>query len=182
VIAVGGAEGIVDVDVGKPGQRCAEGLDLFGIGLDLADLPSAPFDGALAFFLDMEAQVFEQDDFAGLIWAQAASTSGPTQSPKEASPVARAGPPVRWPPAQAELRHGLAVGTAKVRHENDGGTLVQSILDRRQRGFDALGVGDRSRHLVLRDVEIDAIRTRLPSRARSSMNSLDMISSRVSWC
>ena len=40
--------------------------------------------------------------------------------------------------------------------ENDCGTLVERILDCRESRFDALGVGDFARHLVLRNVKINA--------------------------
>ena len=42
-----------------------------------------------------------------------------------------------------------------MRHQDHGGALVKGIFDRRQRGLDALGVGDGSGSLVLGDVEID---------------------------
>jgi hypothetical protein len=113
VVAVGGAKGIVDVDVGEPGQRSAEGLDIFRDGLDLGNRAVGALDRALAFFLDMEAQVFEQDDFAGLDLAQAASTSGPTQSARN-----RTGRPSRPASAVAtgaRLYCGMALPSGRPR-------------------------------------------------------------------
>jgi hypothetical protein len=43
-----------------------------------------------------------------------------------------------------------------MRHQDDCGTLVERVPDRRQGRFDSLGVGDGASDFVLRDVEIDA--------------------------
>ncbi|KFB70704.1 MAG: hypothetical protein AW09_004194 [Candidatus Accumulibacter phosphatis] len=153
---MGGAKGIVDVDVGEPGQRSAEGLDVFRIGLDLGNRAIGAGDGALTLFFEMEAKVFEQDDFTRLDRGAGgldfrANAIGQelhlaSEQPRESGGHRR----------KTVLRHDLAVGTTKVRHENDGCTMVQSILDRRQGRLDPLGIGDGAGGLVLRDVEIDA--------------------------
>ena len=62
VRAVRGAEGVVDVDVAELREAGAERRDLRGIGRFLGAVLALH----LAFLLDVEAQVFEQDDVAGL--------------------------------------------------------------------------------------------------------------------
>ena len=39
--------------------------------------------------------------------------------------------------------------------EHDGCTVIESVLDGRESGFDTLGVGDFASHLVLRNVEVN---------------------------
>jgi len=150
------AKGIVDVDVGEPGQRSAEGLDVFRIGLDLGNRAVGAGDRALALFLKVEAQVFEQDDFAGLDRGAGGFDFRPDtigQKLYRASDQTRERGRHR---CKTVCRHDLSVGTTEVGHENDGGTVVQRIFYRRQSCLDPLGVGDGAGGLVLGDVEIDA--------------------------
>ena len=50
--------------------------------------------------------------------------------------------------------HLLAVGTSEVAHQHDGSAVAEHVFDRRERGDNALVVGDRAGRFVLRDIEI----------------------------
>jgi hypothetical protein len=156
VVAVSGAEGVIDVDVGEPGQRRAEGFHVFRVGLDLGDRTVGAGRGGFAFFLDMETKVLEQDDFAGLDLRACGLDFRPDTVGKEGHRFAEKAFESGGNRRQAVLRHDFPVGAPEVRHENDGCTLVQGILDRRQCGLDALGVGNGAADFVLGDVEVNA--------------------------
>mmetsp|Transcript_22814 Transcript_22814/g.57099 ORF Transcript_22814/g.57099 Transcript_22814/m.57099 type:complete len:436 (-) Transcript_22814:26-1333(-) len=151
--AVGGAEGVRDVDVGELAERGAELLDLGGVGLDLLAV-----DLGLALLLDVEADVLEQDDRAGG-GVRARLLDGITAAVLEHGDI-----------LLDELAEGLgdglerelvlllAVGAAEVGREHDRlGALVKAVLDRGDRALDAGRVGDDGGVLlVLGDVEVDA--------------------------
>ena len=58
---MGGAERVVDVDITELRETGAERLNLFRVGLQLG----AVFQLHLALFLDVEAEVFKQNNIAG---------------------------------------------------------------------------------------------------------------------
>jgi hypothetical protein len=156
VVTVSGAESIVDVDVGEPGQRRPEGLHVVRAGLDLGDAAVRIGHAGLAFFFDMETEILEEDHLArldlrtgGLDFRADAIGKELHRSPEQPLEGGRHR-------GKTVLRHYLPVGPAEVRHQDHGGALFQSRLDCRQRGLDTLGVGDGAGHLVLRDVEINA--------------------------
>ncbi len=61
-IAMGRAESVIDIHIAKLREAGAKGFDLFGIGFEFA----AVFQFHFAFFFNVEAQIFKQDNIAGL--------------------------------------------------------------------------------------------------------------------
>ncbi len=149
--AVGGAEGVVDVDVAELRERGAEGLHRLGVGLHRAAVLLLD----LALFLDVEAQVLEQHDLAGL-----QRRAGLSRPPGRRS---RAGTCTGLPSSSASrfgdglervLRELLPVGPAEVAHQHEARALVEHVADRRQRRAQTLVVLDLA--VLDRHVEVDA--------------------------
>ena len=147
-----GAEGVVDVDVAEPAQRGAEGGDLVGVRLEAGAVLLLD----LALLLDVEAEVLEQQDLAGLERGGGGLGDGADAILGEGDGAAQQALELGGDGAQRELVDALAVGTAEVRHQDDAGAGVQDVADARERRLDALGVRDGARLLVLGDVEVDA--------------------------
>ena len=132
--AVGGAEGVVDVEVGQPGQSLGERRVVLG-------LPR------------LEADVLEQQHVAGPSPSAIVSTSSPTTAGACLHLGAeQLGQPLADRPHR-ERRVDLALGPAEVRDEDQGGAALAQQLDRRQRRPDPRVVGDAA--AVERDVEVD---------------------------
>lgn len=149
--AVGGAEGIVDVDVSQGSQSLAELGDGGSVSLDLLAL------GVLgaAFLLGVEAQVLEENDLTtgglvdGLLGLGADAVLG------EEDGLAQQLLELGDDGLQAVLGVDLAVGTAQVGHEDNGlGAILNGVLDGGQGTDDTLVVGDFLL-VVERDVEVD---------------------------
>ena len=157
VVAVGGAEGVVHVDI-------AVGGELFGhlllLGLHLGLLGGIFLVAHLVGLLDLaflrlvEAGVFQHEDLSGLeggglgVGVLAVIGELDIQVQVLGKIVADG--------LQAEIGLiALALRAAQVAHEDEGGTLLQHVLDGGLGGLDAGVVGD----LVLRvegDVEVHA--------------------------
>ncbi len=134
------------------GERGAERGDGRRIGL----LGGAVLELHLALFLDVEAQVFEQHDLAGGQLGGGGLDGGADAVVEELHRLAEQLGQLVRDGLERELVAALAVGAAEVRHEDHGRALLEGVLDGRQGGGDARGVGDSAGLLVLRDVEIDA--------------------------
>ena len=140
---MGGAEGVVDVDLGQRGQRLGEGW-------------------IVGFFLGVEAQVFKQQHLAGFelagqlsgYFADAVGSESHVDGLAEFL-VEQFAQPVNHR-AQRVLGIGFALGTAKVRGQNHLGLVADSVDDGGQRGHDAGVVGDGGAVFAERHVEIDA--------------------------
>ncbi len=86
--------------------------------------------------------------------AQAASTSGPTQSGRNLTRLAEEFLKFSRHRLERELLHLLAIGAAEVAHQDDRSALLEDVLDGGEGGGDAGGVGDGAGGLVLRHVEV----------------------------
>jgi len=131
---VGGAEGVVDVDVRQGGElRCERRV--------VRRLPG------------METQVLEQQDLAR---SEGAGCGLDLRS--HTVPRRLHGPPEQLREPRRDRRHAqlfddLALGAAEVRGEDDGAPLAEQVLDGRQRGADACVVGHAT--ALERYVEVD---------------------------
>ena len=147
-----GAEGVVDVDVAELAQRGAEGGDLVRVG---------PEAGAvlllhLALLLDVEAEILEEEDLAGLERGGGGLGRGADAVVGEGDGATQEALELGGDGTERELVDALAVGTAQVGHQDDAGAGLEDVADAGQGRLDALGVGDGARLLVLGDVEVDA--------------------------
>ena len=57
---------------------------------------------------------------------------------------------------EGEFRRNLTVRASEVRGENDCRTVVERVLNRRERRDNALRIGNRAGYFVLRDIEVNA--------------------------
>jgi len=150
--AVGGAEGVVHEDVGELGQTGAELGDLGGIGLG----GGAVLVLDLALFLDVEAEVFEEEHFTGLERGGGGFGDRADAIGGEGDGLAEDLFEFGGDGLEGEFLDHLAIRTAEVAGEDDRRAFFKGVLDRGQRGDDARVVGDGTGLLVLGDVEIDA--------------------------
>src|SRR5579862_2626459 len=132
---MGGAEGVVDVDVGQLGQ-------LFGEGR------------IVPLFLGMKTDVLQHRHLAGLQRGDALLDMLANRIRQVLDRRAEQLAQLLGYWGHAQLLDHFAVRTAQVRHERDLGALLDQILDGRQRGADARVVGDA--RAFERDVEVDA--------------------------
>ena len=128
------------------------GSDGGGIGF----FGGAVFKLHFAFFLDVEAEILEQHNRPGGEFSASGFDGGTDAVIEKRHGPAEEFLQLRGDGLERELGDLLAIGPAEVRHEHHRRALFQSKLDRRQRRDDALGIGDGTGNLVLRDVEIDA--------------------------
>ena len=152
VRAVGGAEGVVDEDVTELGEGGAKGGDGGRIGFLGGTVLKLHF----AFFFDVEAEIFEENDGAGREFSASSFDRGADAVIEESNGAAEKFFEFGSDGLEGKLGDLLAVGTTEVRHEDDRSAFFQSELDRWNRGGDASGVGDGAGDLVLGDVEVDA--------------------------
>jgi len=150
--SVGGAEGIIHVDVGELAEAGAESGDLSGVGLHAVPLGIL----GLALLLNVEADVLEQDDLAWLEGGAGGLDLGANAVVEELHRLAEDFLKLCGDWLERVLGDALTIGTAKMAGENDRGSLGEGMLDGREGGGDALGIGDLPSLLVLRDVEINA--------------------------
>ena len=127
--AVGGAEGVVDVDLAERGELLCEG-------------------GIVGFFFRVVAQVFKQQHLAGFELARQFVAISPTQSGEKAtltlSPSSLSSSSRRRSTTgrRRVLRIRLALGPAQVRGQDHLGLVPQRVFDGGQGGEDAGVVGD----------------------------------------
>lgn len=142
---------LTDVDVTQGSQALAELGNLLLVGLDLLALLVL----VATFLLGVETQVLKQNDLTarGLVDGLLHLLANTVLSEDDA--LAEQLLQLRDNRLQAVLGVLLAIGTAKVGHEDDGlGTLLDGIFDGGQSTNDTLGVGDLLL-LIERDVEVD---------------------------
>lgn len=133
--AVGGSEGVVDEDVTELGQAGAESGDLNGVRLDLLAV-----DLAGALLLGVEAEVLEEDNLAVSGLGDGGLSCGSDAVGEEGDGEGKEGRELSRDGCERVLGDDGSVGAAKVGHEDDGRcSVVESILDRRDRGRDTLG-------------------------------------------
>ena len=154
VATVGGAEGVVDEDVAERGEALAELLDIGLVGLDLVALSIL----AATLLLSVEAQVLEKHNSAvgGLVDGLLSSLTdtvvgeGDLLAAKELLELSNNG-------LERVLGVDLAVGAAKVGHQDDGfGAILDSVLDGGEGAGDTLVVGDLGVGLLVEgNVEVD---------------------------
>lgn len=140
-----------DVDVTKSSQALAELSNLLLVGLDLLALSIL---GA-ALLLSVETQVLQENNLAtsGLVDGLLGLSTDAVLSEDHA--LAEQSLQNGDNGLQAVLGVDLAIGAAKVGHEDDGlGAVVDGILDGGESTDNTLGVGDVL-VLIQRDVEVD---------------------------
>ena len=149
VRAVGGAEGVVDVDVGVAGEAAREGLVVGLLGR-------------------REAQVLEQGDAAVAQIGDDLARAVADRLVGERDVDARAARPGAPRPASSEyFGSGLPLGRPRCEARTTRAPLLDRVLDRRQALADARVVGDpaggRQRHV---EVDADEQATATNRRAR----------------
>ena len=116
---MGGAKGVVNVDLG-------EGGELFGEGW------------VVGFFFRMEAEIFQEQNLAGLELAGkfrgnvTNAVGGKADIDVEADVVVEQFAKAVDDGAQGILGVGLAFGAAEVRREDDLGVVADGVLDGRE--------------------------------------------------
>ena len=103
----------------------------------------------------MEAEVFEEDDFTRLDSGAGSFDFRTHAVGEELHRLLDEFFELLSNRSERVLHVLFAIRTAEVGSEHDCCTLVESVLDGREGGFDTLGVGDFASHLVLRNVEVD---------------------------
>ena len=144
------AEGIADKYIAEFCQAGTEGGNFFGVGFGRGAVLVFDF----AFFLDMEAEVLEQYDFAGLKSSAGGFNLGSNAVGKKLHGFAEKFGKFFSYGLKGKAGNDLTIRTAKVAHEDDRCPFIQSVLNRRQRGGNALGIGDGTGLLVLRNIEV----------------------------
>jgi hypothetical protein len=149
-----GAERVVDVDVAELRKAGAERRDggLFG------RLFRAVLELHLRLLLDVESQVLQQHDIAGLERPGRARrlNGGPDAVVQELHRLGEQPGEFVGHGFQRKLRDLPAVRPSQVRHQDDRRAGVQGVLDRGESRDDPLVVRDGARDLVLGDIEVDA--------------------------
>ena len=148
---MGGAEGVVHVDVAQTRERGPEFSHFGGIGL----LAGAVLELHFALFFDVETEVFEEQDLARLEGLGGGFGLGAHAGGDELHRLAEELLELGGDGAEGELLDDLAVRTAEVGHQHQGGAAFEQELDRRQGRGDTLGIRDGAGLLVLGDVEVD---------------------------
>ena len=149
---MGGAEGIVHVDITELGKAGTECCDLGRIGLHAIALGVLGF----ALFLNVEADILKQDDFSRLECGTGSLHLGSDAVVEELHRAAKQLLKLLSHGLERELRCLLSIRTTQMAGKHDRGSLIKGMLDRGQGRCDALGVGNLSCLLVLRDVEVNA--------------------------
>lgn len=142
---------LTDVNIAELGEVLAELLNLGLVGLDLVALGI----GALALLLNVEAEVLKENNFTVVGLVDNLLNLGTDAVGGEGDLLAEELLELRNNGLQGVLGVGLAVGTAKVRHEDNGlGAMVERILDGGDGTGDTLRVGDLLLG-VKGDIEVD---------------------------
>jgi hypothetical protein len=142
---------LTDVNVTKSGQALAELVDLGLVGLDLLALRVL----AAALLFGVEAQVLEENDTTVLGVVDGLLNLGADTVVGEGDLLADELLELSDNGLQRVLFGDLAIGTAKVGHEDNGlGAILDSVLDGRDGTGDTLVVGDVL-VTIERDVEVD---------------------------
>ena len=155
MFAVGGAEGVVHVDVGIGCEGLGEDfLTLFHLflGSVVSGVGFVDADG-LAFFLGVEAEVLDQEHLAGHEGFGGIKSFGSVGSELDgnAEGLGHGGDNL----FQRQLGVDLAFGFAHVRHDDEGAAVVEDFLEGGEGTADAGVVGDVA-VLVEGHVEVNA--------------------------
>ncbi len=144
---------LTDVDITKSGKSLTELSNLLLVGLDLVALLVL---GA-TLLLGVEAQVLKKDDLAARGLVDGLLNVFADTVLRENDVAAEQFLQLGHNRLQAVFGVLLAIGTAEVRHQDNGlGAIVDSILDRGQSTDDTLGVGYRGVVLLVKgDVEVN---------------------------
>ena len=130
--AMGGSERVVDINLNAGGELLGEGR-------------------IVLLFLGVEAQVFEQHDFAGSrfrdVGADAIQRHGDFHAGQQLGQTL-------GDRGERHVRIALTLRAAEVAGQYQGGPLLERVLDGGQRRFDALVAGDLKRPGCERDVEV----------------------------
>ena len=145
-----GAEGVVHVDVAQTRERGPEFGHFGGVGL----LAGAVLELHFALFFDVETEVFEEQDLARPEGLGGGFGLGAHAGRDELHRLAKELLELGGHGTQGELLDDLAVRTAEVGHQHQGGAAFEQEPDRRQGRGDTLGVRDDAGLLVLGDVEV----------------------------
>ena len=140
---MGGAEGVVDVDLGQAGQLLREA-------------------GVVGLLLGMEAQVLEQEHLARPQTARSRLDRGADAVGDRLDGAAQQLGQAHGHRRHAEAVDHLALGPAEMRREHDRTALLEEVRDGRQGGADARVVGHAAaleRHVEVHPHE----ETRLPA-------------------
>lgn len=130
---------LTDVDVTELGETLAELLNLGLVGLDLVALGI----GALALFFDVETEVLEENNLAVVGLVDDLLNLGADAVGGEGDALAELLLKLGNDGLEGVFLVYLTVGSAEVRHEDDGlGAMVNGVLDGRHSADDALGVGN----------------------------------------
>jgi hypothetical protein len=150
--AVGCAEGVAHEDITELSEAGTEGGDFFGIGFG----GGAVFVFDFAFFFNVEAEIFEQDDFSGMERGAGGFDFGADAIVEELHGLAEEFGEFFSDGLERKFFDDFAIRAAEVAHENDGCAFIQGVLDRGQCGGDALGVRNGAGLFVLGNIEVDA--------------------------
>ena len=136
---MGGPEGVVDVDVGEPGELLAEGV-------------------VVGFLFVVVAEVFEEGDLSVLKFGGGFFGDFADAIIDEFDRDTDQGGERGHDGGKALLRVALALGTAEVGAEEDARALLDEVFDGGDGFLDALVVGDDLDAILFleRDVVIDA--------------------------
>jgi hypothetical protein len=104
----------------------------------------------------MEAEVFEESDFAGLHVRASGLDFQADAVIEETDWATEEFGEFFGDGLKGVFGDALAIRAAEVAHENHAGALIEGVLDGGQGGDDALGVRDRAGGFVLGNIEIDA--------------------------
>ena len=149
---MGRAKGVIDVDIPEPGQAGPERLHLVGIGLELG----AVFQLYLPFFLDMKPEVLQQNHVPGLCLGARGLHVGTDAIIEKLHRFSEQFRQRVRHRLQGKLLDALPVRTTQMAHQHHGSPLVERVANRRQRCFNALGVGDGASDFVLGHVKVHA--------------------------
>lgn len=173
---MGSAESIVDIDISELAQAGTEGLDSFGVSLDLLAVSIL----AGTFFLNVETKVLEENDLAAGGSLACLLNLRTDAVRKESNWLAEELLDFLGNRCEGVLLLNFAVGTTQVRHEHDrAGTLLEGVLDGRQGLDNTVVVGD---HAILeRYVEVDTVRQDTPVPVSTHITQLNTFQSEQTY-
>ena len=149
---VSGSKGVAHKHVPEFGQARAEFGDFGGIRLRGCSVLVFPF----AFLLEVEAKVFEEDNFTRFDRRAGGFNIRAHAIGEELHRLADELGKFFRHRLEREFFHPLAVRTTEMAHEDDRRALVEGVLDGGDRRGDSLRVRDGASGLVLRHIEVHA--------------------------
>ena len=154
--AVGGSEGVVDEDISELGERSAERFD--GLGIRFRFLAFGIF--RRSFFRRVESQIFEKDDFAVFGFSDVIFGRFANAVVEEGDGFLEQGREFVRDGFEGEFLDDVTVRSTEVRHEDhSGGSLLESVVDRRYRSENSLSFSYNFVRNVLSYIMHDACNT-----------------------